>query len=1234
MSLLQEPLEGVDLEHVDTVAKGVTGSRIEIRGLQRLRIQCGEMTDTQEFLIASLGIEQDGILGLDAIEKWGLVIDGREGLVRRGSTRIAALEVKGCTGRTELSIGLDNDCIAAVEKGPPRDEAFAKEGSRVIVKVASPVTLAPRSQTLVECRVTAHPRMGQVLIEPDWVDQGLWRAARIIGRVENGIIRVPCVNVSDFPVYLEKSQRLGVAEPYEEVRVMAVDKSEEEATVNGSELQRLLDEKLVHLSGSDAALIKAVVQEYRDVFQDPGSCEFGCTSEIKHRIDTGNAKPLAKVPYRVPYHQRKVLDELVQDMLKKGIITPSDSPWSAPVVLVKKKTEDGSEKYRFCTDFRGLNAVTRVAAYPLPNINETLEGLGKSRFFTTLDLASGYHQVAIDPGDQHKTGFSVPGGHYQYTRMAFGLAGAPATFQLLMDRVLSGLNGIMCFVYLDDVIVHSTDVPQHRDRLQLVLQKLREANLKVNVAKCQFATTRVKYLGHIVSREGVHPDPGKVSAIRSYKRPGNVKEVRAFLGLVGYYRRYVNNFADRARPLTQLTKKERPFTWGVGEENAFIDLRDAICADDVLVYPDFTLPFILSVDASGTAVGAVLSQNIDGGERPIAYASRQLNSAERNYTATERELLAAVWATKHFRCYLYGRKFVLLTDHQALRWLLTVKDPSSRLSRWQQRLAEFDYEPQYKPGKNHSNADALSRYVGTVRFREGKWDMTALRTAQEADAELKEIQRRGGVQLEKDDRGLMYVKDSAGSGWKLYVPAEARGSILEWGHKAPFSGHGGVDRTTELIKETYFWPGLKNSVREYVERCPSCLERKSPAKGIAPLGEVRQPSQPFEVISVDMVGPLPRTSRGHKYMLTCIDHLSRYAEVVPMTGTAAHEVAVALVDRVITRHGTPQYLLTDQGANFTSEIIKSLCTLMGVKKIQTSAYHPQSNGRVERFHRTINTMLSNYVRKDGTDWDKWLPLALMAYNATPHSATGYTPNYLVFGREIPKPSPFRTEPDFAKIDQEDYIGGLSERLQEAYREAREESQRCWSANAKQYNKRAREANFSMGQWVYLHCPAVPAGQAKKFYRPWKGPFRIMKVPSPLNAEIELDRGLRKVVHFNRLKPCKISGDDETTGGLPPTKEQESELVVDPPIDFLYGPRDCGANPEGVGDIWEDSSSQHGVVDIEEDSSSQHEGTEGTWSSPDRTDSFSDEEPPPTPEPYQTSSGRVIKPPRRFSPSEF
>lgn len=462
-----------------------------------------------------------------------------------------------------------------------------------------------------------------------------------------------------------------------------------------------------HMNQEEETRLRDLCSKYSDIFYLEGD-RLTCTNSIRHEIRTKVDTPVNVKSYRFPECHKEEVSRQVQEMLNQKIIRPSVSPWSAPIWVVPKKPDaSGKVKWRIVIDYRKLNEITIGDAYPIPNINEILDQLGHSKYFTTLDLASSFHQVSVKDSD--KTAFSVPSGHYEYCRMPFGLRNAPSTFQRLMNIVLTGLQGLHCYTYMDDIIIHSSQLDQHVESLELVFKRLREHNLKLQPDKSEFLRREVQYLGHIISDAGVKPDPSKIACVSKFPVPKSPKDIKSFLGLVGYYRRFIENFSHISKPLTSLLKKDVLFTWTPEQQKAFDLLKTKITTAPILQFPDFSKPFVLTTDASNYAISAILSQGEVGKDLPISFASRTLNKAEGNYSTTEKECLAIIFGTKTFRPYLFGHKFSILSDHKPLQWLFNCKDPGSKLVRWRLKLEEFDYEIKHKVGKLNSNADSLSR---------------------------------------------------------------------------------------------------------------------------------------------------------------------------------------------------------------------------------------------------------------------------------------------------------------------------------------------------------------------------------------------------------------------------------------------------------------------------------------------------------------------------------------------
>jgi len=757
--------------------------------------------------------------------------------------------------------------------------------------------------------------------------------------------------------------------------------------------------------------------------------------------------------------------------LEEGIIVESNSPWNSPLLVVPKRVgPDGEKKWRLVVDFRRLNEKTIGDAYPLPDITEILDQLGQSKYFTCLDMVMGYHQIELEEGAGPKTAFSTKQGHWEYRRLPFGLKTAPATFQKLMNSVLSGLIGTRCFIYLDDIVIYAKSLADHNIKLREVLDRLRTYRLKLQPEKCEFLRKEVNYLGHQITEAGVKPDPQKVAAIASYPTPTSVKELKTFCRMISYYCRFIPNCSRIASPLHKLLKRDVKFEWKPEQEHAFQHLKAKLTSQPILQYPDFSKEFILATDASNVGLGAVLSQGPLGKDLPVAFASRSLNKAEMNYTTSEKELLAIVWATRYFRPYLYGRHFKIVTDHKPLTWIMNVKDPGSRLLRWRIHLEEFDYEITYKRGSQNMNADALSR-IGSVT-----------------------AETKGSTKLDE----------------------ETKKQILYEFHDAPVGAHRGMNKTFRAIKSRYTWPNMRRDIEEYVKQCKSCQVNKTlKPKRKAPMEITSTANHPFDKCYLDIVGPLPPSTTGNRYILTFQDDLSKYVVATPISRQDAETVATVFVSEIVLKYGTPSIGQTDQGAKFVSEVFKNTCKLLKIKKIQSTAFHPESQGSIERSHRVLAEYLRHYVKEDQTNWDEWAPFAAYAYNTSEHSATGYTPFELVFGHPSSLPSALRSEPS-PRYNYDDYVSELKGRLQTAHYIANKNLIASKVRSKDYYDKGTEVMKIEVGDKVLLYDETVRRGRSRKLSSQWIGPYEVVEV-NKVNATIKKGRKLIKV-HVNRLKP--------------------------------------------------------------------------------------------------------------------
>ena len=782
-----------------------------------------------------------------------------------------------------------------------------------------------------------------------------------------------------------------------------------------------------------------------------------------------------------------------------------------------------------------------------------------------MDLSSGYWQIEVNEADREKTAFITPEGLYEFNVMPFGLCNAPATFERMMDNLLRHLKWTMCLCYLDDIIVFSQTFENHLQRLKTVLKCIQEAGLVLNNRKCVFGVRQITILGHVVSEAVIKPDPEKVKAVEKFPVPKNIHDVRSFLGLCSYYRRFIKNFCDRAQPLQELLKGDSKFAWGLEQVKSFENLKAALISDPILGLFEEKAPTEIHADASGYGLGAVLVQIQKEKERVIAYASRTLTKSEKNYSTTERECLAAVWAITKFRPYLYGRFFKVVTDHHSLCWLTGLKDPAGKLARWVLRLQEYNFEVTYKSGKKHKDADSLSRNpVEEESETPEKVDTLAtisnIAAEQRKDPELSKIieTHEKAEPVTKSYNlidGILCKKnfDPSGKIWLPVIPKHCRLEVLQYFHDAPTAGHLGFARTYDRIRKRFFWPGLGRSVRRYILHCRECQRRKSiPQKPPGLLVPIPPAAVPFQRVGIDLLGRFPKSTRGNKWVIVCTDYLSRFAVTKALPTAEAPEVAKFITEEIVLRHGAPRVIITDRGKVFQSKLLTELSHLCNTIHRMTTAYHPQTNGLTERFNKTLGDMLSMYVGVEQKDWDEILPFVTFAYNTAKQETTGFTPFYLLHGREAE--TTLDTLFPYNIHDSEDgYVSRLVTQAEDSRQLARIRTLKAQQKDKILYDSRHRDVLYNPGDLVWIFTPVRKVGLSEKLLKRYFGPYRVVKQLSDVTYEVEelepsrRRRKTKQVVHVLRMKKYHDPEEQEqvlTDDSLTRRNETTSDISCD------------------------------------------------------------------------------------------
>lgn len=913
------------------------------------------------------------------------------------------------------------------------------------------------------------------------------------------------------------------------------------------------------LPEADRNEIERVLQQHCAVFSQ--GARVTPTTTTRHEIRLKDGIPVRTGQYRYTPEKKRLIGEQVEQMLAAGVIEPSHSEYNSPVVIVTKKNGEP----RFCVDYRKLNAKTVEEYSPLPPIQESLKDLGQAKVFTTLDLRNGYWQIAMAEASKRYTAFSTPdGAKYQFRVMPFGLQGAPATFQRLMaQEVLVGYLRDFAIAYLDDIIIYSKDLQDHQRHLQLVLERVAQHGLKLNLEKCRFASTRLEYLGHVVTAEENQPQTAHLDAIQNAPVPTTRKALRSFIGLINWIRDYIPECSRILAPLTDLTSSQRPFKWTEAATQAFRTIKQAASQPLHLKRPDFSRPFFLQTDASTLGASAVLYQGDETSRAVISYASLRFREAEQRYHINEQECLAIVWAVKRYRPYLEDKPFVLRTDSRALTWLSQFKDAKSKLMRWSLLLQEFQFTVEHVPGKDNELPDALSRNPGPERthpdlddtdrlvpyeyqptsaapaehsclLMEGEEEEEPLfhylQDAQQDDPELTERARQIDPAVPVEERPIVLqgglLRQRVAGRLVALVPPAARRRVIHQYHDHYTAGHPGIDETIRVIREKYLWPHMVHEITDHVRCCRICSAfKRGPHQTPAPL-RPHGPTRPFEVVSVDIIGPLTTSRAGKKYGIVVTDTFSRWTEMGPVK-SADTRATVKVVEQVFQRFGYPMAIITDNGPQFTSGAWDAALRRWQTLHWTTPIYHARANP-VERRNQEIKKGIRIQLEGQNPErWDEKADMVLFNMRCRQNAATGYSPGKALFGSELRRPGEWRDSTDQRPEPTDQRVRNVHAN------ELRYRERRYAQPNA------PMPIQPQIGDLALVRAHPAPGQQ---FGPKWLGPYPVVGLAGPTSVWVERPGAKRFKYHLDQIRLARRPREPETR----PAPADPREPPPDPP----------------------------------------------------------------------------------------
>lgn len=1061
----------------------VTGDDVQIHSSVLLPIQISNKFIRHNFLIArtNFGNDYDLILGFDFLTRFQCNINFRNRMIsfRGGSIKIC----KYLNHKVNV---------------------LYRENYGKLVRKAK---LEPLASTIVKVKFSRHiPTGSDVLVNPLHSKHNVEIHRSVCTVNTDGTVPLIIRNLSQNTLHLNKN--------------MTIAHIDSNIDVQSNQSVQRLRRKEFKISDFDLSGIppdakqklSRLIFSYSDIFSTSLKTIGKCTLEAPP-IEITDSTPIQCRSYPVPVALRDTLKHQIQELADADIIEKSNSRYSFPLILVKKKSEG---QYRLVIDYRKLNEITVSSTYKLPLISDILNSLRGANFYCTLDANSSFHQIKLRDEDKHLTAFSSPYGNFQYKYLSFGMKNSPQIFQEMADTVLNGLQSENVSAYIDDIIIPAKTIDDSLRKLKLVFDRFRQYGLTLNPKKCRFLQTSIQYLGHVVDKHGLKPLNENLSSIQHFPVPNTLRKLRRFLGLANYYRDFVPNFSEIVVPLTELTKKGTKFRWTNDAQVAFEQIKSKLLSDVMLKHPNFDEIFYLNTDASVNAVGAALLQKDENGTlRPISYFSYKLKPHEKKWPAIQLEAYAILLAIRHYKVYLYGRKFVILSDCKSLNYLVKLDSPASRLSRWLLELSNYDFQFQHIKGSQNFLGDLLSRdSVQSVNVVKADIpDLETIKQEQRKDPSLKQIidfleYKTPSCSIRANNyfidngllkRVLLRNNRSAREDYfeQIVVPKKLIPYILEGSETVHFA----FFKNYQSIREKYFWKNMYRDIKNFSNSCKLCIERKGFPITKSPIKNFIPPSNPMELISLDVLGPLPMSEQGNKYVLTVIDHFSKYSILFALKDITAHTVATNLMKVVVT-FGVPNAILTDLGTNFQSKLFTELAKKLQIHKLKTTPYRPQTNAVSERINTSIKSSLT-CLSETTTDWDTYLDYYNFIYNNSYHDTIHEKPSFLMFNRDLNLPFHLLdNQQSFHYFPCDNYIEENLAKMQYVYRNVYKNLEIAADKQSRLRDQIAKPKSFRLGQKIYLYTPAATQTSGRAFAKKFSGPYRVLEKHSDLNYSVK------------------------------------------------------------------------------------------------------------------------------------